>query len=217
MTIAMPTETLFAFILTDLAFCLVPGPAVMITVSHALSGGGRNAIGPILGINAGNMLWYSLSALGLIALAAAAPLAFSIIQFGGAAYLIWLGWQRFHAQGFAPIIAPGIGTKTTRGTLFAGFSSGIAVHMANPKALLFYTTVLPQFLDTSLPIGPQIALLALVTVFTETTSLIIYTLVAARGGSMARDAGRTHLLNRVAGIILIAVALALLITNELPD
>lgn len=211
----MAIETVIAFIIMDLAFCLVPGPAVMITVSHALSGGGRNAIGPILGINAGNFLWYGLSALGLIALASAAPNAFAIIQYIGAAYLVWLGWKRFNADSMAPILDPNIAPDKVSNGLLTGFVSGIAVHMANPKALLFYTTILPQFLDTSRPIAPQILILATATIFTESTSLTIYAIVAARGGSVARNAGKTHLLNRIAGVILMGVAITLLVVNAL--
>ncbi|WOE74828.1 LysE family translocator [Alterisphingorhabdus coralli] len=213
----MPIETLIAFILTDLAFCLVPGPAVMITVSHVLSGGGRNAIGPILGINFGNFVWYGLSALGLMALASTAPIAFAIIQYVGAAYLIWLGWKRLRVDAMAPVLAPAMGNGTIGSGIASGFASGIAVHMANPKALLFYTTVLPQFLDAERPLAPQMLTLMLATVFTETTSLSIYSIIAARGGAIARDVGRTHLLNRIAGVILIAVAIALLVVNAMPD
>ncbi|MEO1045738.1 MAG: LysE family translocator [Pseudomonadota bacterium] len=215
----MSAETLIAFILTDLAFCLVPGPAVMITVSHALSGGTRNAIGPILGINVGNFVWYGLSAVGLIALASTAPVAFAVIQYVGAAYLIWLGWQRLRTDSMPAIIDPALpGRASAPGSsLAAGFASGIAVHMANPKALLFYTTILPQFLDADRPVGPQILILVLATIFTETTSLTTYSIIAARGGSLARGAGRTRMLNRIAGLILITVALALLIANALPE
>ncbi|MEM1132689.1 MAG: LysE family translocator [Pseudomonadota bacterium] len=213
----MPTETLIAFILTDLAFCLVPGPAVMITVSHVLSGGGRNAIGPILGINFGNFIWYALSGLGLMALATTAPTVFALIQYVGAAYLIWLGWKRLKVDPMAPVMTTATANGAIGSNIASGFASGIAVHMANPKALLFYTTILPQFLDASRPIGPQILALVIATIFTETTSLSIYSIIASRGGAIARDAGRSHMLNRIAGVILITVAIALLIVNALPE
>lgn len=202
---AIPLENMIAFVVTDLAFCLIPGPAVMVTVSHALPGGMRGAIGPILGINCGNFIWYGLSAIGLITLASQAPNAFAIMQFIGTAYLIYMGYRRFVAPDFASALQSG-GVATT---ILGGFINGIAVHMANPKALLFYTAVLPQFLDNDRPIGPQILVLMLLTIFTETTSLLIYSIIAAKGGKLAQAKGRTILLNRIAGCILIVVALLL--------
>ncbi len=205
----IPLENMIAFVVTDLAFCLIPGPAVMVTVSHALSGGMRGAAGPILGINFGNFIWYGLSAIGLIALASQAPVIFAVMQFVGTAYLIYMGYRRFVAPDFASSIGPAAPAKTLAG----GFANGIAVHMANPKALLFYTAVLPQFLDTQRPIGPQILVLMVLTIFTETTSLTIYSYISAKGGSLAQAKGQTLLLNRIAGSILIAVALSLAFFN----
>lgn len=205
----IPLENMIAFVVTDLAFCLIPGPAVMVTVSHALPGGMRGALGPILGINCGNFIWYGLSAIGLITLANQAPTAFAIMQFVGAAYLIYMGYRRFISPNSAGAMPIG-GAATT---IAGGFANGIAVHMANPKALLFYTAILPQFLDMSRPIGPQIFVLMLLTIFTESTSLIIYSLIASKGGKVAQARGKTILLNRIAGSILIAVALLLAAFN----
>jgi homoserine/homoserine lactone efflux protein len=201
----IPLENMIAFLVTDLAICLIPGPAVMVTVSHALPSGMRGAIGPILGINCGNFIWYGLSAIGLITLASQAPTAFTIMQFVGAAYLIYIGYRRFIAPDFASTLS----TDGPANSIWGGFANGIAVHMANPKALLFYTAVLPQFLDMQRPVGPQILVLALITVFTESTGLITYSLIAAKGGKIAQAKGRTILLNRIAGSILIIVALLL--------
>jgi len=202
-------ETMIAFVVTDLAFCLVPGPAVMVTVSHALSGGMRGAVGPILGINVGNFIWYGLSGVGLIALASQAPIAFGIMQFVGTAYLLWMGYKRFTAAEIVSVDQAG----AVAATVIGGFANGIAVHMANPKALLFYAAILPQFLDAARPVGPQIVILMLLTIFTETTSLTIYSVVASRGGAMAKEQGRSTLINRIAGGILISVAIILAVYN----
>ena len=62
----MPLETILLFVVADLMICLTPGPATMVTVSHALpagpAGGMRGALGPIVGVNVGNFIWYALTA-----------------------------------------------------------------------------------------------------------------------------------------------------------
>ena len=208
----MSAETFFLFILTDMLFCLLPGPATLVTVSHVLSGSLRSAWGPIVGINVGNFIWYAFSAVGLIALAATSPNLFTALRCVGIVYLVLMGIAMISAKGNG--VSRPKAMRSRREGFMRGFGSGLAVHMSNPKALLFYTAFLPQFIDPAHPIGIQILILAIITIFTETTGLILYAVVAARTARLAIRSGKQHFLGRIAGTVLLIVAGAMLFVNK---
>ena len=207
----MSFQTVALFLLTDLLFCLMPGPATMVTVGHVLSGGLRQAWGPIAGVNVGNFIWYALSGAGLIALAATNPDIFMALRYAGIVYLVIMGIAMIRSEG--GVKRPQASRKGRAG-FWRGFGSGLAVHMSNPKALLFYTAFLPQFVDPAHAIGPQILVLAVVTVFTETFGLTLYAVVAARTARLAIRSGRQQYLGRIAGTVLLLVAGAMLFVNN---
>lgn len=203
----MSTEALLLFIVTDLLFTLSPGPAVLVTVSHALTSGPRAAAGAIVGINLGNFLWYALAALGLAALAETAPLAFTVIRYAGIAYLLWTGIRMWRKAG-GKVDRGGDG-DARRLSFGAGLMSGFAVHMANPKALLFYAAFLPQFIDPAGNLLLQVGLLAAITLVIETLILSLYAWIATRAGRLVVSGGRVRWLDRSAAAVLIGVALAM--------
>lgn len=208
----MATETIILFIVADLLFCLMPGPATMITVAHVFSGGMRNSWGPIVGINLGNFIWYGLSAAGLITLAVTAPNFFTVLRYAGIVYLVWMGIAMIRAES---VIARKPDAKQgMRHSFLKGLGSGLAVHMSNPKALLFYTAFLPQFIDPDLAIGPQILILAIITIFTETFGLLFYAVVAAQTAKLAVGSGKARYLSKIAGTVLLLVAAAMLFINR---
>ena len=184
----MPLETILLFLAADLMFCFTPGPATMVTVSHALpqgnAGGMRGALGPIAGINIGNFIWYALTAFGLIALIQAAPAAYAALRWIGVAYLAWMGINMLRG-GRANIAQQ----QAEKANFRRGFTSGLAVHMSNPKALLFYAAFIPPFIDPTGNLWLQFAILAGLTVFTETAGLTFYAALASRARNMG-DADR---------------------------
>lgn len=195
---------LMLYALTDLMACLTPGPAVLAVTSHALGGSWRGAAGAIVGINIGNMVWFALVGGGLVALFQAAPMLFSLLRWGGIAYLVWMGvqsWRNAHAFSFSS--GQG-GAGFTRG-LF----SAIAVQLSNPKALLFFSVLVPPFLNLRAPIVPQIAMLAAIGVVIEAGSLLIYAWLAWTLGKVAIDKGAAHWIGRVSGVMLLGAAGAL--------
>ncbi len=142
----MPLESIFLFVIADLMFCLTPGPATMVTVNHALphgpAGGMRGALGPLVGVNVGNFIWYALTAFGLIALINAVPTAYAVLRWIGVAYLAWMAFQMLRGGTSA------LARQSAKSASFGkGFVNGLVVHMSNPKALLFYTAFIPSFID----------------------------------------------------------------------
>ncbi len=204
----MPLETILLFLFADLMFCLTPGPATMVTVSHALplgpTGGMRGALGPIIGVNIGNFIWYALTAFGLIALIEAVPAAYAVLRWIGVAYLAWMGFQMFRGGTSA------LANQSAKSANFGkGFLNGLAVHMSNPKALLFYTAFIPPFIDPTGNLMLQFAILAGLTVITETTGLTFYAALASKARNLGNADQAQPVFQKIAAVVLIGAALIL--------
>ncbi|MGB5483841.1 LysE family translocator [Parasphingorhabdus sp.] len=204
----MPLETIFLFVIADLMFCLTPGPATMVTVSHALplgpTGGMRGALGPIVGVNIGNFIWYALTAFGLIALIEAVPAIYAVLRWIGVAYLAWMGIRMFRVGSGA------LADQSANSASFKkGFLNGLAVHMSNPKALLFYVAFIPPFIDPSGNLMLQFAILAGLTVFTETTGLTFYAAIASKARNLGDADQAQPVFQKIAAVVLIGAALIL--------
>ena len=202
----MPLETILLFVVADLMFCLTPGPATMVTVSHALphgpAGGMRGALGPIVGVNIGNFVWYALTAFGLIALFNAVPTAYAALRWIGVGYLVWMGFQMLRGA------SRKLANQSARKASFRkGFLNGLAVHMSNPKALLFYTAFIPPFIDPDGNLLLQFAILAGLTVITETTGLTFYATLASKARNLGNADQAQPLFQKIAAVVLIGAAL----------
>jgi len=204
----MPLETILLFLIADLIFCLTPGPATMVTVSHALppgrAGGMRGALGPIVGINIGNFIWYALTAFGLIALIEALPAAYAVLRWLGVAYLLWMGVNMLRKTN------RNLGDQSARQADFKrGFVNGLAVHMSNPKALLFYTAFIPPFIDPAGNLWLQFGILAALTVLAETAGLTFYAALASRARHLGNGDNARSIFQKTAGFVLIGASLIL--------
>jgi homoserine/homoserine lactone efflux protein len=173
-------QTWLAFFLTETALCFVPGPAVLYVVGQAMRHGAPRALAANAGILSGNAVYFVLSGLGLAALVAAAAPLFVAVKWAGVAYLAWLGLRELHAalRGGATLTA-----AKAAPTGWRMWRQGLLLQLANPKAILFFTALLPQFVDAREPIAAQIAILGITTAVTEFIVLNIYGVLAARGGT----------------------------------
>ncbi|WP_417620497.1 LysE family translocator [Parasphingorhabdus sp.] len=204
----MPIETILLFAAADLMLCLTPGPATMVTVSHALppgnAGGMRGALGPIVGINIGNFIWYALTAFGLIALIQAFPTTYVTLRWAGVAYLAWMGFQMLGGSHRRLT-----NQAANKADFKRGFLNGLSVHMSNPKALLFYTAFIPPFIDPNGNLILQFAILAGITVITETTGLTLYAALASKARTLGNAGLAQPVFQRIAAVVLICAALIL--------
>lgn len=200
---------LYAF--TDLIACLTPGPAVLTVASHALAGSRRGAAGAIAGINFGNLIWFSLAGAGLSAVVTALPGVFGVLRWVGILYLLWIGVQAWRQSDEALAFrAAGERAGFRRGLL-----SAAAVQLSNPKALLFFTVILPPFLSPSAPIVPQILALAVIGVTIEASVLTVYAMLAWRLGRYTANRGTNRAINRASGGLLILAALGIAATGRM--
>lgn len=193
----MTLETLLLFLATQIAMALSPGPAVLLTVSHGARHGLRAGALAGAGIVTGTALWVLLSALGLTALLLASPTAFAAVKWFGAAYLVVLG-LRMALSRAAPALrvteAPAEGRVMLQ---------GVVTQLANPKAMIFFGALLPQFIDPARDALPQLALLGAITVVNEFLVLLGYAWVADRSARLAHGPSALAWFDRVAGTLLV--------------
>lgn len=135
-----PWPTLSAFIVASVVLAVTPGPAVFYIVSRSLLQGRRHGLVSVLGIAIGNFGNALAASLGLAALFAVSSLAFAIVKYAGAAYLIHVGVKMLRTAGAASSSAPPAAAPLGR-----AFRDGIVVSLFNPKTTLFFAAFLPQF------------------------------------------------------------------------
>ena len=168
-----------AFLGVMAVMAVTPGPANLFAVATGVEKGRRAALAGVVGMNAATLVWFGAAALGLGALVTAFPEAFRIIAIGGAVYVAWLGIKALRGA-FANEGQPQeIAVSRGRSAVLDGFM----VQIANPKAILFFTAVLPPFLDVDRPIVPQLLLFAVATIGMDVLSMSAYGL---GGAALAR-------------------------------
>jgi threonine/homoserine/homoserine lactone efflux protein len=181
---------------------VTPGPANLFSVANGVQRGKAGALAGVAGMNAATLVWFGAAALGLGALVVAFPQVFRVISIGGALYVAWLGINalrgafRTAADPHAPTLRMG------RSALIDGFM----VQIANPKAVLFFTAVLPPFLDVTRPAAPQLALFAVATIGMDVLSMSAYGL---GGAALARRMSEPRFRRGfalVTGVLLLAAA-----------
>ena len=172
------SSQLYLFLIASLALLLTPGPAVLYIVARSINQGRMAGIVSVLGVETANFFHASAAAFGLSAILLSSALAFDIVKYLGAAYLIYLGIRK--------IIAREDQAKTEVGkqeSLSRIYSQGFVVNLFNPKTALFFFAFLPQFVNTSNGnITLQIFLLGIIfvimAIITDSAYAIISSLIA---------------------------------------
>jgi len=202
----MNWTTWWIFVTTEFVLCLTPGPAVLFVLSTALRSGMRRSVASILGILGANTVYFILSATGLGALLLASYRLFFAIKWVGAAYLVFLGIKAIIGKG--SLLTPDADTPAAiRG--WRVFGDAFVTQISNPKAIVFFSALLPQFLNPLNPIAPQVAILAATSAMIEFSVLLGYSLVAGQASSFAREPRYATWTNRLAGTILIGAGAGL--------
>jgi threonine/homoserine/homoserine lactone efflux protein len=193
------------FVGAALALLLVPGPAVLYIVGRSVEQGRRAGLVSVLGIHAATVLHVAAAALGLSAIIAASALAFGIVKYAGAAYLVWLGLRRI--LGRAAVTASG-GTPAHAGHARL-FRDGFVVNLLNPKTALFFLAFLPQFVDPGRGhVAMQVTVLGLLFILLGAVTDSCYALAAGLAGGWLRRSRRYLAVERyVSGGLLIGLGL----------
>ncbi len=191
-----------AFLGVMAVMAVTPGPANVFAVATGMQKGRASALVGVMGMNAATLVWFSAAALGLGALVKAFPEAFRVLAVGGALYVAWLGLKAI--TGAFRTAAKPAEIPVRRGR--SAFMDGFMVQIANPKAVLFFTAVLPPFLDVNRPAAPQLALFAVATITMDVIAMSAYGLGGAALKARMADPRFQRGFGLVVGALLILAA-----------
>ncbi|HLM92872.1 MAG TPA: LysE family translocator [Gaiellaceae bacterium] len=176
---------LAVFVVAAFVLLVIPGPAVLYIVSQSISRGRLAGIVSMLGIQVGGLVHVAAAAAGLSALLVRSAVAFNIVKYAGAAYLVFLGVRRILGGDEADDV-PGAGARSEK-SLRRLFVQGVVVNVLNPKTALFFLSFLPQFVDVDAgSVALQIATLGLVFILLATLSDGMYALAAGSAAGWLR-------------------------------
>lgn len=205
----MDLSTFLYFLVASVLLTIAPGPDIMYLLAKSLADGARSGIALAFGLCTGLIFHTTLVIIGVAAVIQQSPTAFAVLKYAGAAYLLYLAWGAFHAQGDLKL-----NTVNKSASYFKLYRRGVIMNVLNPKVLLFFLAFLPQFVNlNSDSVSLQIAFLGFIF---GLQTLIVFSLVAVCAGKV-----RDYILNiksfnkimgYVQGIVLIGISLALIIS-----
>jgi threonine/homoserine/homoserine lactone efflux protein len=193
------------FVLTGILLNLTPGQDTMFIIGRSLANGTRAGVAAAFGICVGSIGHTLLAALGLSAILAASPLAFTLVKLAGAIYLVYLGARLLltkHPHRQARLPGP-----PARAAVRSAFTQGILTNLLNPKVALFFLALLPQFIDPA-SARKTLAFVALGATFVTTGLIWCLVLAAAAGRLQAffrRNPSAGVLLDRLVGTLFLAL------------
>ncbi|MBA2672103.1 LysE family translocator [Ramlibacter sp.] len=207
----MDASSLAAFSITTAVSCFTPGPAAVFVMSNAASYGRTYIFPCVAGIIVANLVYFLLAAAGLANLITHYPGVYQGIRIAGAAYLVYLGGRLFLASGGAGEGANALAMKLVgpRASRFQSSLKSFAIEISNPKAILYFGALLPQFMQPGESLYHQILVFAAITVMLD---IMAYTFYGGVGYASSRMAGPRLMrgITRLAGLVLLAVGLKLL-------
>ena len=202
----MKWEVWLLFVVTEAVLSMTPGPAVLYVLSQAIRRGPAKSVWGSWGILSANAMYFVLSATSLGAVIVASYKLFFLIKWLGAAYLVYLGIGSFLGKS-SVMSLPEAGADSRSGVRI--LRDGFFLQGANPKALLFFTAILPQFIDTRHNIAFQILVLGISSIVVEFAILFTYGQLAGRVLATARSPRFEKVTNRIAGSLLIGAGVGL--------
>jgi threonine/homoserine/homoserine lactone efflux protein len=202
----MPDTSTFAlFVVAALVLLVIPGPSVLYIVARSIEGGRTAGFVSVLGVQTGAMVHIAFATVGLSAILASSAVAFSVVKWLGAVYLVWLGLRRILGRDEG-----GDDGDVEPARLSRVFSQGVIVNTLNPKTALFFLAFLPQFVDPARGAAwTQILLLGATFVILALCSDGLYALLSGTAGGWLRHRMKGASFRRgqrfVSGGILIAL------------
>jgi threonine/homoserine/homoserine lactone efflux protein len=195
----MALDHWLAFVAASAVLLAIPGPTVLLVISYALGHGRRSASSTVAGVALGDFTAMTASMLGLGALLATSAALFTVLKWVGAAYLVFLGIKLWRApvaeaavDAAAPIARPG-----------RIFLHAYAVTALNPKSIVFFIAFLPQFLDGTRPVLPQMVIFEATFLALATLNALTYALLASAARRTIRKPRVQRTVNRTGGTLLI--------------
>ncbi|MGI9916745.1 LysE family translocator [Vibrio owensii] len=202
----MQLDTWIYYTLAILVLTASPGPSSLLCLSKGVSSGFRHAFMTALGSLAAITIILTLSFTGLGVVIASSELVFNIIKWCGAAYLVWLGIQALRSKQTDFSQAK---PEQASSDYLSAFTSGFIVGSSNPKAIVFFTALFPQFISPSASLFTQYIIFASTFVVFELSWLTFYCLLGVKTSDWLFAKGRAKLFNRLTGGVFISAGVAL--------
>lgn len=204
----MDLAAILAFTAAFFVFAASPGPDNMTIVARTISSGAASGIAYGAGTVVGILIFLVLAVFGLSFIAAKMAIAMTVLRYGGAIYLIWMGISLWTAVPVVPDLQPISGRRG----LLAIFATGIALNLGNPKMPLFYVALLPNVVGTSLDAG-HLGVLTMVILAVEVVVIGGHVILAGRARSLLRTPKIVRRVNRAAGGVMIGAGFAVVATR----
>jgi threonine/homoserine/homoserine lactone efflux protein len=201
-----------AFLFAAVVLAITPGPGIAYVVARTVAGGRSEGLASCFGTGIGGMLHVLAAALGLSLIIAQSAVAFSLVKYLGAAYLVYLGVRLLLRKDQELTVKPVAPQGVRR-----AFAEGIVVEALNVKTALFFLAFLPQFVSPSDPLIPQLVLLGSICVALNTLVDVIAVVAADRLlKSGAARAARARLLTKVSGVTMLGLGTYLALARRDP-
>ena len=199
----MDITHLLVFAAAYLAVVLLPGPGVTALVARVLTRGTHGAPAYIAGFVTGSLLWFTVAAAGLAALASAFGALFTVIRYAGAIYLVYLAWKFWTAPA-----RPFDAADTSPEGRWPLFLAGAAINLGNPKAVVFFLALLPTILDLDTLTAVGFAELSAIVAVIVSAVFSAYAVAAERARRLFSSPRAVRLLNRGSAMALAGTAAA---------
>ncbi|MHA7221782.1 LysE family translocator [Arthrobacter sp. RHLT1-20] len=211
----VPAANLLAFALVALLLIAVPGPSVLFVIGRTLALGRKGGLLSVLGNALGELVQIAAVALGVGVVLAQSIALFSVVKYAGAAYLVYLGIQAIRHRGKGPTAAD----PTRSASTFRILREGFIVGATNPKSIVFFVAVLPQFVDYAAgAISLQLATLGALFLLIALVSDSGWALVAGTARRwFASSPGRVAALGTTGGVMMIGLGGTLALVGNAPE
>lgn len=194
----MSDHHFWLFVTTTIIIVMTPGPAALSAASAGAGSGWKGGFFSAIGIGTANAVYFGLSATGLATILIASHAVFSVIKWVGVAYLVYLGTMALLSRSGGLSI-----TQSEKSAPFRLWTNGFIIELANPKALLYFAALLPQFIDTSRPLLQQFLIMGSVTFAID---MVCYVAYAGLGQFLRKQqlpAWSSNWINRTAGVAIL--------------
>jgi len=194
----MTFTSIFSLFVALIILAATPGPGVFTVVARSMAGGFLSGLATVLGIVFGDYIFIVLSVCGLAALSSAMGGFFAFIKYAGAMYLIFLGMKLLLAKSNSVEIKP-----ASKQSLSSNFLAGLVTTLSNPKAILFYVSFFPAFVDVQQVASFQVFQLLLVATVAVGFVMAGYAYTASKASGFFKNSDASKKLNVAAGSIMI--------------
>ena len=201
----MSWDTYLLFVVTTAVVCLTPGPAAILIVAQGISNGYRRSYWAIAGIALANAIYFALSATGVAALIIASGTLFSVIKWVGVAYLFWLGISAMRSKSSALTVTADAAHAVSG---ISAFWQAVVVELSNPKALLYFVALLPQFIDPAQPVALQMLVFGVTCIGLDMAAYSLYAWLGSKTRRFTANEKFVKTSNRASGgLLMIAGAM----------